>query len=172
MDLRRLRAGEWILGIGSVLLLLSLFLTWYEGKNVEVRSTEPLGDYSLTGFEAFAAIDLILAACALLGLALVVACAMQRVSAVSIAGSSVMALVAIGVLVLVAFRAARIPDFDVEGATFFDVSRGAGIWAALAGGVAMLAGSLASIRDERITGDTRSVDPASIETLPAPHPGP
>jgi hypothetical protein len=172
MDLRRLRAGEWILGIGSVLLLLSLFLTWYEGKNVEVRSFETLGDYSLTGFEAFTAIDLILAGGALLGLALVVACAMQRVSAVSIAGSSVVALVSAGLLVLVVFRVAWIPDFDVEGATFFDVSRSTGIWVALAGCVGMLGGSLASMRDERITGDTRSVDPATIETLPAPQPGP
>lgn len=172
MDLRRLRVGEWILGIGSVLLLLSLLLTWYEGKNIEVRGSEPLGDYSITGFEAFGAIDLILAAGALLGIALVVASATQRVSAVSIAGSSVMGLVAIVLIVLVAYRAARIPDFEVEGATFFDVSRATGIWLALAGGVAMLAGSLASIRDERITGDTRSVDPATIETLPAPQPGP
>jgi hypothetical protein len=172
MDLRRLRAGEWILGIGSVLLLVSLFLPWYDGKNIEVRSVQPLGDYSLTGFEAFTAIDLILAAGALCGLALVVASAMQRVSAVNIAGSAVMGLVAIGLLVLVLFRAARIPDFDVEGATFLDVTRSEGIWLALAGCLVMLVGSFASMRDERITGDTRSVDPATIETLPAPQPGP
>ena len=171
MDLRRLRAGEWILGVGSALLLLSLFTGWYEGKNVEVRTLAPSGDYTLTAFEAFGGIDLVLAAGALLGLALVVASALQRVTAVSIAGSSLFALVAAGLLVLVAFRVARIPDFDTSRGVFFDSTRDSGLWLALAACGLMLAGALASMRDERITGDTLSVDPADIETLPAPQPG-
>ena len=171
MDLRRLRAGEWVLGAGSALLLLSLFTGWYEGKGIEARDRTPSGDYTLTAFEAFSAIDLILAAGALLGLGLVAACAMQRVSAVSIAGSSILAIVSVFLLVLVAFRAARIPDFESGGTTFFDVTRDTGIWLAVAGCLAMLGGALVSMRDERITGDTRSVDPAEIETLPAPQPG-
>ena len=36
----------------------------------------------------------------------------------------------------------------------------------------MVAGGLAAIRDERITGDTLSVDPATIEVRPAPQVGP
>jgi hypothetical protein len=171
MDLRRLRAGEWILGAGSALLLLSLFTGWYEGKNVEVRTATPSGDYTLTAFEAFGGIDLVLAGGALLGLALVAASAMQRVTAVSIAGSSLLTLVAVGLLVLVVYRTVRIPDFDTGRGVFFDSTRDTGIWLALAGCGLMLAGSLASMRDERITGDTRSVDPADIETVPAPQPG-
>jgi len=168
MDLRRLRAGEWVLGAGSALLLLSLFLGWYEGKNIEVRTSEPTGDYTLTAFQAFGAIDLILAAGALLGLALVAAAALQRVSAVSIAGSSLLAPLAAVLLILVLFRVTRIPDFEAGGAIFFDSTRDTGLWLALAACGLMLAGALLSMRDERITGDTRSVDPADIETLAAP----
>jgi len=170
MDLRRLRAGEWILGAGSVLLLLSLFMGWYEGKDVEVRIPESSGDYALTAFEAFSVIDVMLAGGALLGLGLVAASAMQRVSAVNIAGSVLLTLLVAVLLVLVLFRLARIPDFETDGAVFLDSTRDTGVWLALAGCGLMLAGALASMRDERITGDTRSVDPADIETLPAPQP--
>jgi hypothetical protein len=171
MDPRRLRFGEWILGAGSALLLVSLFMGWYEGKNVEVRTASPSGDYTLTAFEAFGGIDLVLAGGALLGLALVAASAMQRVSALSIAGSAVVALVSMGLLLLVLYCTVRIPDFETSRGVFFDSTRDTGIWVALGGSVLMLAGSLATMRDERITGDTRSVDPADIETLPAPQPG-
>ena len=33
MDLRRLRAGEWIAGVSGVVLLVSLFLPWYRGRD-------------------------------------------------------------------------------------------------------------------------------------------
>lgn len=172
MDLRRLRAGEWVYGIGSLLLLVSLFLTWYDGKNVEVRSFEPVGDFDLTAWEVFAAMDVILAAGALGGLAMVAISATQRVSAVNIAGSSLLVLASVVLLALVLFRLARIPDYEVGGVVFFDSSRGTGLWLALVGCLGMLGGGLAAIRDERITGDTLSVDPATIETLPAPQVGP
>jgi hypothetical protein len=171
MDLGRLRAGEWILGAGSALLLVSLFVGWYEGKNVEVRIPASSGDYTLNAFEAFAWLDLVLLAGALLGLALVAASAAQRVAAVNIAGSAVLALVSGVLVVVVLYRIARIPDFDSARGVFFESSRDTGIWVGLVGCLLMLGGSLASMRDERITGDTRSVDPADIEALPAPRAG-
>src|SRR3712207_5739412 len=108
MDPRRLRAGEWILGVGSALLLVSLFLGWYEGKNLEV-AVPPSDDYTLTAFEAFGGLDLALAAAALYGLVVVGLSAAQRVSAVSIAGSTVAVYVALVALAIVLFRTARIP---------------------------------------------------------------
>ena len=171
MDPRRLRAGDWILGIGSALLLISLFTGWYEGKGLEVRVPSASGDYTLTAFEAFSKIDLILAAGAAYGLALVAISAMQNVSAVNVAGSTMAVYLAFALLVFVLFRAARIPDFVTESGRFFDSTRDTGIWLALAGCAGMLGGGLLSIRDERITGDTRSVDPADIEVRPAPQPG-
>ena len=170
MDPRRLRAGDWILGIGSALLLVSLFTGWYEGKALEVRVPSGSGDYTLTAFEAFSAIDLILAAGALYGLALVVLSAMQNVSAMNVAGSTMAVYLAVALLLVVLFRAARIPDFVTDSGRFFDSTRDTGIWLALGGCLAMLGGALASIRDERITGDTRTVDPGDIEALPAPRP--
>ena len=47
MDLRRLRAGEWIVALSGVALLGSLFAPWYAGGR--------------TGWEALAANDVILA---------------------------------------------------------------------------------------------------------------
>ena len=171
MDPRRLRAGDWILGIGSLLLLISLFSGWYEGKAVEVRVPNGSGDYTLTAFEAFSTIDVILAVGALYGLTVVVLSATQSVSAVNVAGSTMAVYVAFGLLLVVLYRAVRIPDFVTDAGRFFESTRSAGIWLALAGCLGMLGGALAAIRDERITGDTRSVDPAEIEALPAPGPG-
>lgn len=186
MDLRRLRAGEWMLAAGSALLLVSLFIPWYEAKQVVVKFVAPSGDYTLTAFQAFSgvefhphvpviddlykAVGFVLAAGALLGLALVVASAVQRVPAVSIAGSSVMALIALGLFVLVLVPTVRIPYFHATRGFFLDSSRDTGIWLALAGCILMVVGSLASIRDERITGSTRNVKPDDIEMLPAPRP--
>jgi len=168
MDPRRLRAGDWILGAGSLLLLISLFSGWYEAQTIYSSARNPSGDYTLTAFEAFSAIDLILAAGALYGLALVVVSAMQNVSAVNVAGATMAVYLAAALLVVVLFRAARIPDFELDGGTVFEAGRDTGIWLALAGSLTMLGGALASIRDERITGDTRTVDPADIEASPAP----
>ena len=174
MDLRRLRAGEWMLAAGSALLLVSLFTVWYEGRQVRVVFVARSGDYTLTAFEAFRGIDLpsqvkvvveelyktlgfVLAAGALLGLALVMASAMRRASGVGIAAWSVMALIALGLLLLLLVPTVRIPDFHATRGVFEDSTRDAGIWLGLAGCILMLLGSLAAIRHRRMTRNTRSV---------------
>lgn len=160
MDLRRLRTGEWMLAAGSVLLLVSLFTDWYEARQVLVKFVAQSGDYTLTAFEAFSGVEFhphvpllddlyrtlpfVLAAGALLGLALVVASATQRVPAVSIARSSVMVLIALGLLVLVLAPTVQIPYFHATRGLFLDSSRDTGIWLALAGCVLMVVGSVAS----------------------------
>ena len=126
MDLRRLRAGDWILGFGSALLLLSLFTGWYEGKAVEVRVPSGSADYTLTAFEAFSGLDLILAAGALYGLGIVVASAMQHVSAMNIAGVTMAVYVAVVLLILVLYRVARIPDFTTEAGSVLRLHSGHG----------------------------------------------
>jgi hypothetical protein len=178
MDPKRLRAGEWIAGLGSVLLLVALFLPWYEAKNIVVLGTEPLAeeDFTFTGLEAFSAVDLILAAGALAGLGFVALSASLRVSAVNVAASAILSVVAVVVVLLVLFRVLKIPDLSIatdgRRGTASESTRDLGLWLGLAGSGLLLAGALAAMRDERITGDTRSVDPATIETLPAPQPGP
>jgi hypothetical protein len=171
MDLRRLRTGKWMLAAGSALLLVSLVTSWYEARQVVVQLPAPSGDYTLTAFEAFSGVEFnrqipvvedlyktlgfVLAAGALLGLALVVASAMQRVPAVSIAGWSVMALIALGLLVLVLIPTVKIPDFHATRGLVLDSSRDPGIWLALAGCLLMVVGSLASIRDASLKGGGR-----------------
>ena len=59
MDLRRLRAGEWIAGISGLVLLVALFLPWY-GDDAGSR----------TGWESLGALDVVLALVALSALAI------------------------------------------------------------------------------------------------------
>ena len=72
MDLRRLRAGEWIAGGAGVALLVALFLPWY-------------GPGDVTAWEAFDVIDVLLAALALGAIALVPITASQRTPSMAIA---------------------------------------------------------------------------------------
>lgn len=61
MDLRRLRAGEWIAALGGVALLVALFLPWYDE-----------GAASRTGWESFAVLDVIFAVVAVAAVLLLV----------------------------------------------------------------------------------------------------
>ena len=74
MDLRRLRAGEWIVGISGLVLLVALFLPWY-GDDAGSR----------TGWESLGALDVVLALVALSALAIPIVTAFQRVPAVPLA---------------------------------------------------------------------------------------
>ena len=74
MDLRRLRAGEWLAAAGGVLLLVSLALPWYEADG---------GDVS--GFEAFTVVDILLVLVAAVAIALAVLQATQTTQALPVA---------------------------------------------------------------------------------------
>ena len=89
MDLRRLRAGEWIAGISGLALLVALFLPWY-GDDAGSR----------TGWESLGALDVVLAVVALAALAIPVVTAVQRVPALPLAHQSLTALVGLLALVL------------------------------------------------------------------------
>ena len=144
MDLRRLRAGEWVAAASGVALLVSLFAPWYAP--------------SASGWESLAAIDVLLALVAASGVLLAIVTAVQRVPAVPIATSALVSIAgAFGVL-LVLYRVIDIPD-------------GAGgrewaLWLGLAGAAGIVAGAFIAMRDEIHPGDTRSEIPA----LPAPRP--
>src|SRR3954453_7090870 len=95
MDLRRLRHGEWIAGTAGVVLLVSLFLDWYR---------------SSTGWEAFAATDVVLAVSGVMGIGLAVAAATQRAPAVAQALSALTVPVALAGAVLAVVHALSLPD--------------------------------------------------------------
>jgi hypothetical protein len=156
MDLRRLRAGEWIAALGGTALLVSLFFTWYSR------------DEALSAWQAFAITDMLLALVALSALSVVPVTAAQRMPAVPLALDAFVALAGKVAVLLVLIRMVS-PPGDAEGL-------GAGIWLALAGSAAIVAAGWIAMRDERLSGPGRVTDltgrphPESppIETIPAP----
>ena len=144
MDLRRLRAGEWVAAASGVTLLVSLFLPWYEP--------------STSAWEALAAIDVLLAFVAASGVLLAIVTAVQRVPAVPIATSALVAISGLFGVLLVLFRLIDTPD----GAA----GREWALWLGLAGALGIVAGAFISMRDEIRPGATRPDIPA----IPAPRP--
>jgi hypothetical protein len=145
MDLRRLRAGEWVAAASGVALLVSLFLPWY-------------GPDSATAWESLSAIDVLLAFVAATGVLLAIVTAAQRVAAIPIALSALVALAAIVGVLLVLFRMLDVPD----GAS----GREWALWLGLAGAAGIAVGAVMAMREE-VRVDGRQPE---IEAMPAPRP--
>jgi O-antigen/teichoic acid export membrane protein len=144
MDLRRLRAGEWVAAASGVALLVSLFLPWYEPD--------------ASGWESLAAIDVLLAFVAASGVLLAIVTAVQRVPAVPIATSALVSIAGTFGVLLVLFRVIDLPD----GAA----GREWALWLGLAGAAGIAAGAFIAMRDEIRPGATRP----DIPVIPAPRP--
>ena len=162
MDLRRLRAGEWIAAACGVGLLASLWLPWYSGAAA--------GASALSAWQALGALDVILALVSAAAVALLIVTASQDVPAVALGLSVFVTFAGLLAVLLVLIRVLSVPD-------------GAGgrewaLWLALACTLGIVAGSLLAMRDERpspagghtdVTGRPAPA-PAEIETIPAPRP--
>jgi hypothetical protein len=155
MDVRRLRAGELIAGAAGFVLLVSLFLSWYDGQS---------------GWESLGILDVILALVALDAIAIPIVTAAYRVPALPLAHQSLTVLVAAVAVLLVLARVVNIPDWAS--------GREGGLWLGLLATLGVAAGSLIAIRDERRSEPGRHTDltgvpvsgPPEIETHPAPRP--
>jgi uncharacterized membrane protein HdeD (DUF308 family) len=155
MDLRRLRGGELIAGAAGLALLVSLFLAWYDGR---------------TAWESFAVLDVILAVVGLAALSIPFVTAAYRVPALPLAQQSLTTLAGLLAVVLVLIRVVNLPD----GAD----AREGGLWVGLVAALAIVAGCLIAMRDERRSPEGVHTDlsgvpaagPPEIETLPAPRP--
>ena len=147
MNLRRVHAPEWLLGLAAVGLVVSLFLDWLEE-----------GGAAASGWEWLTVLDVVLAALALLALAGVAFTAAHRTQAVPIALVSLTTLVGLGVTVALVIRLLINPD----GA---DLALGA--WLGLLFTAGLTAAAAVSMRDEHI-GAPSAADPP--ERLPAPTP--
>jgi hypothetical protein len=163
MDLRRLRAGEWVAAVSGVALLVSLFLPWYQIPRADLGDDSyvaygPLPEGAVNGWESLAANDVLLALVAASGVLLAVVTAAQRVPAVPLALSAFVVLAALLGLVLVLVRLLDLPGQQA--------GRGAGLWLALVGVVGILVGAAAAMRDERWL----EAEPAEIVPMPAPRP--
>jgi hypothetical protein len=181
VDLRRLRPGEWIVGVAGVALFVSLFLEWYEvkrprGGNFLVDFT---GQRGLSGWDAFDVLDIVLALIALGAIALAVVTATERTPAISISMASIVTPSAFVAVALVIYRAIDAPSVfagarapvggqAIPGPRFpLDVSPSGGLWLALGASLAMAAGGWLAIRDERPRGPA---PPVLAEQIPAPTP--
>ncbi len=137
MDLRRLRAGEWLLALSGAALFVSLFLDWYKA-----------GSSGVTGWQAFTVIDGILAAVALIALVAVILAATQPTSALSISLESLTVLFGLLAAILALIRVLDQPDLPPG----YDL--GAGAFMGLAGAFGVFASALIAIRDERLNPGT------------------
>jgi len=159
MDLRRLRAGEWVAGISGLVLLVALLLAWYSDD-----------DGSRSGWQSLGALDVVLALVALSALAIPVVTAFHGVPAVPLAHQSLTTLVGGLAVLLVLIRVLNMPDWAV--------GREWGLWVALAATVGVAAGGLLAMRDERLTRGGRHTDltgvpvaqELEVETLSPPRP--
>ena len=160
MDLRRLRAGDWILAVSGAALLFSLFLPWYSLP----------GEESWTAWEAFAAIDIALLGCGAVALAAPVVTATQKTVAVPIALTSIATILCAVAAVLAIVR------IVFEPAVSTGIAEGA--WLGAAAALTMTVGAWIAVRDERLSRPGRPTDttgrpappPPPVETVSPPRP--
>src|SRR4051794_8303124 len=98
MSLHRLRPADWITGVSGLVLLLALFAPWYAGGGADV-----------SGWGAFAVVDLWLGLTALGALAVLVLTALRDSPAVPVAADVLTWTVALVAVVLVLFRLLALP---------------------------------------------------------------
>ena len=159
MDLRRLRAGEWIAAASGAALLVSLFVPWYGAA-----------EDTLSAWESLAALDVLLAFVAAAGVLLAIVTAAQGAPAVPIALSAFVTFAGLFGVVLVLIRLLDVPG-DALGREW-------GPWLALAGAAGTVAGGAVAMRDERLSPPGRHTDltgrptaaPPELDTIPAPRP--
>lgn len=174
------------MGASGLLLLVALFLPWYElGQGIVVGPPDAL-DAHASAWDAFTILDVLLALGALAAIAALVVTAIEGTPAVPIAIQSLVTLLALLLLVLVVFRLADPPDLTFLESTSSpaarahvrDIDRAAGAWLGLVAVAGIFAGGLIAVRDERRSPAGRHSDlsgvptdePREVETLPAPRP--
>jgi hypothetical protein len=153
MELRRLSAGDWLAGASGLVLLVSLFVPWYETDAATLGSA----DATASAWESLAAFDILLALVAATAVALPIVTAVQRVPALAIALASTLTLVGFVGVILVLIRV-----LDLPGEAF---GREWGLWLALASALGIVAGACLALRAEHWP--ARAEEP---ERMPAPQP--
>jgi hypothetical protein len=148
VDLRRLRAGEWIAGAGGIGLIVALALPWYAAPAE-----------TLSGFQALTVIDILLTLVALLALGLGVLQATQDAPAKPVGAGVVTVVFGALAVLLVAFRLIDAPSDGLE------VRPGA--WLGLATAVAITVGGWRSLAAEYVRGLPPDLEP-ELRPTPAP----
>ena len=174
------------MGGAGVVLLVALFLPWYElGRGIVFGPPDVL-DARASAWDAFTVIDILLALGALAAIAVLVVTALEATPAVPLAMQSMLTLFSVVLLLLVVFRLVDPPDvsfLESENAAgtrqhIEDVDLAAGAWIGLVSVLGVLVGGLIGMRDERRAPAGRHTDlsgvpvsaPREVETVPAPRP--
>ncbi len=124
MSAARIRRGEIVAGLGGVVLLVSLFLPWFEPGR--------------SGFDSLAVADLFVAAAALAAIALPLLSAGQEKTDLPVVADTVTVIASAIAIAIVAFRL-----LDPIGG-----GREAGLYLALAASIVTLAGSYSAMASE------------------------
>ena len=173
MDLRRLRIGEWLTGLGGAVLLLSTFLAWYEVDSAHrlEGGAALVTSGSVSAWDVLSVIDVLIALTAVLAIAAAVMAAADSTPAVSLALASLATLVGLFATIAVIFRVVSPPELSINGATIpdGDVSLAAGAWIGLGAVVLTTLGAFAAIRSERYPEGARIEVP--VEAIPPPEGG-
>ena len=154
--MRRLRDGEWIAGAGAVALLASMFLHWY-GLDAAL-----LGGLAAeaTAWQAFGALDIVLALLALVPLVLVFTQATRPSPAIPVFFSVMTVLAGALAVLLILYRILNQPGPN----EIVDVQVGA--WLGLLAAAVITAGGWRSLRVEAVPG--QPMPPVDEQPLPAP----
>jgi hypothetical protein len=128
LRLARLRTGEWIAGVAGVVLLIVMFLRWYQ---IDARSID--------AWEAFSVTDIFLAAAAIAGILTAVLTAANTKPDAPITWEAGTVLVAFIATVLALYRLLDPPD---------DLTRCYGVYLGLIAVLAVLVGAFLAERDE------------------------
>jgi amino acid transporter len=142
LDLRRLRLGEWLAAAGGVLMIVALFLPWYD---------------DVSGYEALTVIDVLLTLLALLAIALAVLQATRDSPGLPVGAGVLTAAFGILGVLLVLFR---LIDDPFSGAEVRPAA-----WLGLLAALAVEGGGWLSIDDEHVTGLPPDLEP---ELRPTP----
>ncbi len=157
MDLRRLRAGEWMAAAAGLVLVASLFGPWYVRVLPSVAAPAPTDEVS--AWEAFTVVDVLLLASGVIGISLLVVVAVQRTAAIGIAAESLAFLVTAPIAVVALIRVANVPDaLDTVSSVDRTPFALLGLLAALAVPVA----ALVAMRDERRSAPGRPTDTTGL----------
>jgi hypothetical protein len=160
VELSRLRTADLVAGVGGVMLLVTLFLTWYSaGGSASFGGREIQVSLNLTAWEAFSITDVILALTALSGIGLALLTASRRSPALPVAAGVITTTLGALATLLVFYRILNQPGPN----EFLEVKFGA--FLGFLSVLAVAVGGFRAIRDEE--GEDAPV-PTDVRPAPAP----
>lgn len=156
MDLRRLRPAEWLLTAAAVVMIVDLFLPWYDYQDGIFcsRSGGCVGGETLTvsAWQAFSVVDVILFLCALTALLAVAFQATQRSPALPIVSDVAATWAGFIATVFVVIKLIDAPALHLGGQSADILSVTYGAWIGLVGALGIAAAGWMAMHDERVTG--------------------